>query len=123
MTLLELLIVLAAVAAIIFVALPTLRRSEEEAAADLAKDSLRYLYGMEQRYNARHGEYGTLLEIAKDPSLGKDFDKRFAVEKPLVNGVSFTGPVSKGSTFVITATLADGTKYRIDQTGEIKTGL
>lgn len=116
-TLLELLILLAIAGALVLIALPTLRPSEEEATIDFAKEQLHYLYSLERQYYAAHGKYVLFSDIAKDPQLGRTFDRRFASERPVVNGVTFEGPV--GHQALIYATLPDGSKYRIDQTGEV----
>jgi type II secretory pathway pseudopilin PulG len=116
-TLLELLILLAIAGALMLIALPTLHPSEEEATMDFAKGQLRYLYSMERQYYALHGKYAPFGDIAKDQQMGRTFDRRFASERPVVNGVTFEGPV--GGQALIYATLPDGSKYRIDQTGEV----
>ena len=65
-TLLELLIVLAAVAVLIFIALPTLKPSPQESAMETAKDQLLYLHAREQAYFNRYGKYAPLSTLAKD---------------------------------------------------------
>lgn len=118
-TLLELLIVLAVVAVLIFITLPTLKPTQQESAMDTAKDELLYLHAREQAYFNRYGKYAPLSTIAKDPALGKDFDARFASDNPTVENISFRGPAAEGPIFDITATLPDGSRYKIDQTGRV----
>jgi Tfp pilus assembly protein PilE len=118
-TLLELLIVLAVVFVILYIALPTLRPSEEEATIARAKEHLLYLHAREEKYYTVHGEYAPFSEIAKDPAVGVGFDKRFERDDAQVDGIDFSGPKSKGRIFDIVAKLPNGTRYRIDQTGVI----
>lgn len=119
-TLLELLILLAVAFVIIFIALPTLKPSEEEAVIERAKTHLLYLHSREQKYFTLHGEYAPFTELAADPEVGASFDKRFNNVQPLVDGITFTGPSAKGKIFDIVAKLPNGTSYRVDQAGVIK---
>jgi type II secretory pathway pseudopilin PulG len=120
-TLLELLIILAVIFVVLFIALPTLEPSEEEAVIERAKEHLLYLHSKEQRYFDVHGEYAPLPEVAADASAGAGFDPRFAKDSPQVDGIKFTGPHTKSRIYDIIAELPDGTRYRIDQTGVVKT--
>jgi hypothetical protein len=90
-----------------------------EAQINFAKDQLMYLYGREQEYYTRYGTYAPLSKIAADPELGGDFDQRFAVDQPEVNGIRFIGPMQEALIFEVTATLPDGTRYRVDQSGVV----
>jgi Tfp pilus assembly protein PilE len=119
-TLLELLIILAVVFVIIFIAIPTLKPSEEEAVIERAKEHLLYLYSREQKYFTLHGEYAPFAELAADPEVGASFDKRFNNNQPLVDGIVFTGPTAKSKIFDVVAKLPNGTTYRVDQSGVIK---
>ena len=119
LTLLELLIIIALIGVIIFITLPTLRPTQQEEAMDFAKEQLVYLHAREQEYFNAHGVYTTFINISKDPVIGKRFDKRFAEDKPVVGDVSFDSPKGDGPIFEVVATLPDGTRYRIDQTGTI----
>ncbi|MBN2083527.1 prepilin-type N-terminal cleavage/methylation domain-containing protein [bacterium] len=119
LTLLELLIILAVVAVIIFIALPTLKPTEVEATSDFAKQQLLYLYGREQAYYNLRGTYAPFSVIAADPDLGPTFDPRFSTNEVLVNGVVFTGPSTEAATYEIVATLPDQSKYKIDNRGQI----
>jgi type II secretory pathway pseudopilin PulG len=119
-TLLELLIVLAIVFVALFIALPTLQPTEEEQQITRAKDHLQYLHSREQLYYSQHGEYAPFSVLAKEASGGTPFDKRFESDNPQVDGISFTGPRVKAKIFDIIAKLPNGTQYRIDQTGVIK---
>lgn len=119
-TLLELLIVLAVAFVVLFIALPTLKPSEEEAVLTRAKQHLAYLHSREQQYYTVHGEYAPISEVAKDPLSGAGFDKRFASDTPEVDGIKFTGPTQKSKIFDIVAKLPNGVSYRIDQTGQVK---
>lgn len=119
-TLLELAIVLAIAGVIVFIALPTLNPSKEEAAIDTTKNFLTYLHSQEQQYYGRHGVYTTLSKISQDEELGPDFDQRFAAEKPVVNGVTYLGPQADGQYYEIIAVLPDGSRYSVNSTGEIR---
>lgn len=118
-TLLELLIILAAVVVLVFIAMPTLKPTETETTIELVKDQLLYLHAREQEYFNRHGSYATFTELAEEPELGKNFDRRFANESPLIEGISFRGPAGSGPIYDIIATLPDGSRYKVDQTGKI----
>jgi Tfp pilus assembly protein PilE len=118
-TLLELLILLAAVGVLIFIALPTLKPSPQESAIEMAKEQLLYLHAREQAYFNRNGKYAPLSTLAKDPTIAKDFDKRVASDNPTVEDITFRGPTSAGPIFDIVATRPDGSRYKVDQTGRI----
>lgn len=119
LTLLELLIILAVIAVLIFIALPTLQPTDVESSADFAKQQLMYLHGLEQRYFSAHGTYARLSVLANDEQLGPTFDQRFAADECVVNNVTFNGPSGETTSYVITATLPDGTRYKVDQTGNV----
>jgi type II secretory pathway pseudopilin PulG len=119
-TLLELLIIAAIVAAVVLIALPTLRPTEREASVSFAKQQLRYLAAREQEYFLRYGTYAPLSKIAADETIGRDFDMRFSEDEVEVNGIKFTGPKSEAMIFDIIAELPDGAKYRVDQSGEVR---
>ena len=119
MTLLELAIVLAAVVVLIFIALPTLKPTEEEATIDFAKEKLEYLHMRETEYYNRHGQYVPLSTLAEDPNIGPTFDRRFADDRVEVSGVIFDGPTREAAIYDIVATLPDGSRYRVDQTGRV----
>jgi type II secretory pathway pseudopilin PulG len=119
LTLLELLIIIALIGVIIFITLPTLQPTQQEEAMDFAKEQLVYLHAREQEYFNAHGVYAPFSAISQDPIIGKRFDKRFAEDKPVVGDVSFDSPKGDGPIFEVVATLPDGTRYRIDQTGTI----
>ena len=119
LTLLELLIIIAVVAVLVFVALPTLKPTEEEASADFAKEMLEYLYAREQAYYSLHGTYAPLSKLAADEQIGRDFDQRFSSDESTVEGIVFRGPATEAKIFDIIATLPDGSRYKIDQTGTL----
>lgn len=119
-TLLELLIILAVVAAVFLIALPTLQPTAREASVGFAKQQLTYLAGKEQEYFLRYGTYAPLSKIAQDESIGRDFDTRFAEDEVEVNGIKFKGPTAEAKIFDIIAELPDGAAYRVDQSGEIR---
>lgn len=119
MTLLELLILLAVVFVILYIALPTLRPSEEEATIARAKEHLLYLHARESKFYTLHGEYAPFSELARDPVVGIGFDKRFDKDEAQVDGITFTGPKTRGRIFDIVAKLPNNTRYRVDQTGVI----
>jgi type II secretory pathway pseudopilin PulG len=118
-TLLELMIILTVVVVLIFIALPTLRPTEQESNVELAKERLHYLYNQEQQYFNLHGEYAPLPMLAEDDKLGAAFDQRFASTEALVEGVKYKGPDTTGPIFSIIATFSDGTRYKVDQLGQV----
>jgi prepilin-type N-terminal cleavage/methylation domain-containing protein len=118
-TLLELLIVIAAVAVIVLIAIPTLQPSKEDEAVSFAKDQLQYLYARQQEYFNLHGKYAPLSVLAADPNVGPNLDKRFVTDESIVSGVIFKGPKQEGVIFDIIAELPDGSQYKIDQTGMV----
>jgi type II secretory pathway pseudopilin PulG len=119
MTLLELLIVLVAIGVVIFIALPTLEPTAQEEKIEFAKAKLAYLHSKEQEYYNLHGTYAPISTIAADPIVGKNFDQRFTQDENLVNEVRFTGPTSEGRIYDIIAVLPDGTRYKVNQTGQV----
>jgi len=119
LTLLELLIILAAIVVIIFIALPTLQPTELEQEIAFVKDRLLYLHEQESLYYQRKGKYVPFSVLATDEHIGPSFDQRFAEDSPIVNNVQFRGPVGDGVIFDITAELTDGSRYKIDQNGKI----
>ena len=120
LTLLELLIVLAVVGVVIFIALPTLRPSDSEARVELAKTQLKYLFNQENIYFSNHGSYVPFDKIATDPDIGAKFDQRFKTDPATVNGIKFHWSSVNGAILEVTADLPDGTGYLIDQRGDIK---
>ena len=86
---------------------------------ETAKDQLLYLHAREQAYFNRYGKYAPLSTLAKDPVIARDFDQRFAADNPSVDDVTFRGPTGEGPIFDIVATLPDGSRYKVDQTGRI----
>jgi type II secretory pathway pseudopilin PulG len=119
-TLLELAIILSIVGVAIWIVMPTLRPTGNEAAIDFAKSQLAYLHSQEQAYFSLHGEYAPLSKIATDPPLAKQFDKRFAKDEVEVEGVKFSGPKANGITYEIVAVLPKETgRYKVDQTGQV----
>jgi len=119
LTLLELLIILAVIAVLIFIALPTLRPTGVQASADFAKQQLEYLHNQEQSYFSIHGNYAPLSALAADEMLGPSFDQRFARDQSVVNDVTFTGPADEAKSYTIIAELPDGSRYKIDQSGAV----
>jgi prepilin-type N-terminal cleavage/methylation domain-containing protein len=118
-TLLELLIVVAVIAVLVFIALPTLRPSQEESSIEVAKTGLLYLHAQEQQYFNVHGTYTSLKQLGQDPQLGPGFDPRYAAENPVVDGITYRGPDGDGPIYDIIATLPDGSRYKVDQTGKV----
>jgi len=119
-TLLELLIILAAVAAVVLIALPTLKPTAREAKVAFVKQQLEYLADKEQQYFLHYGTYAPLSKLAEDEVVGKDFDTRFTEDEVTVEGITFTGPRAEAKIFDIIAELPDGTSYRVDQSGEVR---
>ena len=121
LTLLELMIMLAIVGVLIFIALPTLSQNEEEATISFAKQQLQYLHNLEQQYFAINNKYVPFSVLAEDEQVRSNFDLRFKSDVSIVEGIKFTGPLEEQKNFyVIFAELPDGTKYKVDQTGEIR---
>lgn len=69
----------------------------------------------------RYGTYAPFEKLAADEQIGKGFDQRFATDPCVINGIEFTGPKNETKIYDVVAKLPDGTSYKIDQTGEIKT--
>lgn len=120
LTLLELAIVLAVIGVLFFIALPTLEESEEEATISFAKQQLQYLHNLEQQYFNIHGEYAPFSMIAEEPTIRDTFDLRFDSDVSIVEGIKFSGPTEPQKYYVIYAELPDGTRYKVDQTGEVR---
>jgi type II secretory pathway pseudopilin PulG len=119
LTLLELLIIIAVIGVLLFIALPTLKPTEEESAIDLAKGGLLYLHACEQEYFNLHGVYAPLKNLAEDEQIGRTFDRRYALENPVVDEIAYRGPTGEGPIYDIVASLPDGTRYKVDQTGKV----
>jgi Tfp pilus assembly protein PilE len=119
LTLLELMILLAIAAVVVFIALPTINPTEEEATIKYAKEQLEYLHGQELQYFNRNGQFAPLSVLAQDENLKQDYDPRFATDTSVVEGIVFRGPQREGVIFDIIAELPDGSRYKIDQTGRI----
>jgi Tfp pilus assembly protein PilE len=119
LTLLELLIILAIAAVVVFVAAPTLQPTEGEATLKYAKEQLTYLHSQELEYFNRNGNFARLSVLAADPVIKERFDQRFATDTSVVEGIIFRGPAKEGIIYDITAELPDGARYKIDQTGRI----
>ena len=118
-TLLELLIVLTIIVVIVFIALPTLKPTDEEQKIRFSKQYLTYLYEQEQAYFNLHGTYAPLSKLATDEQLGPDFDQRFSFDESVVEGIVFRGPSTETKIFDIIAVIADNIKYKVDQTGAV----
>ena len=119
-TLLELAIILSIVGVAMWIILPTLRPTGDEAIIDFAKEQLAYLHTQEQKYFSLHGEFAPLSKLAAEPALAKEFDKRFAKDDVEVQGVKFSGPKAAGITYEIVASLPkEAGRYKVDQTGNI----
>ena len=119
LTLLELLILLAVAAVVVFIALPTVNPTEEEATIKYAKEQLEYLHGKELEYFNRNGTFAPLSVLAVDETIQQDYDPRFSTDTSVVEGIIFRGPQREGVIFDIIAELPDGSRYKIDQTGKI----
>ena len=120
LTLLELMIVIAIVGVLVLIALPTLNQSEEEATISFAKQQLEYLHTLEQQYYNIHGKYAPFSMLAEDPQVKINFDMRFKSDVSIVEGIKFSGPMESQNYYVVIAELPDGTKYRVDQTGDVR---
>ncbi len=110
----------AVVGVIVFIALPTLQQSEDEATISFAKQQLGYLHTLEQAYYNINGNYAPFSMLAEEEQIRDNFDLRFKSDVCVVEGIKFSGPMESQKYYVIIAELPDGTKYRVDQTGEIR---
>lgn len=118
-TLLELLIVLTVAAVVLFIAWPTLQPTAEEREIRFAKKYLAYLHEQQQAYFSNKGTYAPLSVLATDEQVGASYDQRFAYDESVVEGVVFRGPTTETKIYDIVAEMANGLKYRVDQTGTI----
>jgi len=118
-TLLELLIVLTIIVVMVFIALPTLKPTDQEQKIAFAKEHLAYLYEQEQAYFNIHGTYASMSALATDEQLGPDYDQRFAFDESVVEGIVFRGPTTETRIFDIVAVITDTIKYKVDQTGSV----
>ena len=121
MTLLELLILLAIVLAIIFVALPTLRPIEVGSKESFARERLRFIYEKERGYFLRNGTFDAFSVLAGDENGGPFLDRRFTGEDHRERGIIFTGPTGPTEDLMLEAKLPDGTRITLDDKGRFKT--
>jgi len=121
MTLLELLILLAIVLAIIFVALPTLRPIEVGSKESFARERLRFIYEKERGYFLRNGTFDAFSVLAGDENGGPFLDRRFTGEDHRERGIIFTGPTGPTEDLMLEAKLPNGTRITLDDKGRFKT--
>lgn len=121
MTLLELLILLAILLAIIFVALPTLRPIEVGSKESFARERLRFIYEKERGYFLRNGTYDAFSVLASDENGGPYLDRRFIGEDHRERGIIFTGPTGPTEDLMLEAKLPDGTRITLDEKGRFRT--
>lgn len=120
LTLLELMIVLAIIGVIVMISMPTLQQNEEEATISFAKQQLEYLHVLEQQYYNIHGNYAPFSKLAADNQVRSNFDMRFKSDVSIVEGIKFSGPMEEQKYYVVIAELPDGSRYRVDQTGDVR---
>jgi len=120
MTLLELLILLAIVLAIIFVALPTLRPIEVGSKESFARERLRFIYEKERAYFLRNGTYDAFSVLASGENGGPYLDRRFTGEDYRERGIIFTGPTEPTEDLMLEAKLPDGTRITLDGKGRFR---
>lgn len=121
MTLLELLILLAIILAIIFVALPTLKPVEVGSKESFARERLRFIYEKERGYFLRNGTYDAFSVLAGDENGGPFLDRRFIGEDHRDRGIIFTGPTGPTEDLMLEAKLPDGTRITLNDKGRFKT--
>lgn len=121
MTLLELLILLAIVLAIIFVALPTLKPVEVGSKESFARERLRFIYEKERGYFLRNGTYDRFSVLASGENGGPYLDRRFIGEDHRDRGIVFTGPTEPTEDLLLEAKLPDGTRITLNDKGRFKT--
>lgn len=121
MTLLELLILLAIVLAIIFVALPTLRPVEVGSKESFARERLRFIYEKERGYYLRNGTYDAFSVLASGENGGPYLDRRFTGDDHRERGIIFTGPTGPTEDLLLEAKLPDGTRITLNDKGRFRT--
>jgi len=121
MTLIELMILLASLVIIVFIALPTLKSPETTDVENFARRKLRYLYERERAYYLRNGFYNSFPELAKEENGGPFLDARFRSSTTYQErGVTFIGPMSQTDKLKIVARLPAGIgELSIDERGQI----
>ena len=120
MTLIELLILLAVVFVVVFIALPTLKPAKSSNVERFARKRLQYLYERERAYFLRNGHYNSFAVLAQAENGGPFLDRRYTGVVFQERGVVFKGPEGETSKLTLTAELLQGNKYfRIDSKGRI----
>jgi len=121
MTLIELMILLAFVGIIVFIALPTIKSPKTTDVENFARMKLRYLYERERAYFLRNGFYNSFPELAKDENGGPFLDARYRSSTTYQErGVTFIGPASQTDKLRIVAKLPAGIgELSIDERGQI----
>ena len=120
MTLLELLMVLTILAAIVFVAIPTLRPVKATSMEAFARERLRFIAEREQAYFLRNGNYDRFSVLTARENGGPFLDSRFATDDYRERGIIFTGPQDKSDKLLLEAQLPDGTRIMLNEKGEFK---
>jgi len=121
MTLLELLILLTAVAVVVLVALPTLHPPKAGNLETFARERLYFIYEKERAYFLRNGTYNSFAELASGANGGPYLDRRFLGEDYRERGVVFSGPDGPTEELLLTATLPDGWRITLDSKGRFRT--
>jgi|GEM_PF-2498010 len=120
MTLIELLILLAIVFVVVFIALPTLNPVRTRDVERFARKHLLYLYERERAYFLRNGHYQSFAVLAKVENGGPFLDRRYTGTEYRERGVVFKGPEGESSELLLTAELPGGKKFlQVDAKGRI----
>jgi prepilin-type N-terminal cleavage/methylation domain-containing protein len=120
MTLLELLMVLTIIAAIIVVAIPTLRPVKASNLAAFARERLNFIAQREQAYFLRNGKFDRFSVLAGNTGGGPYLDRRFATDDYRERGIIFIGPKGAEDKMLLEAQLPDGTRITLNEKGNFK---
>jgi len=120
MTLLELLMVLVIIAAIVFVAIPTLRPVKATSLVTFARERLNYIAEREQAYFLRNGKYDRFSVLTALSGGGPYLDRRFATDDYRERGIIFIGPKGPEDKLLLEAQLPDGSRITLNEKGEFK---
>jgi prepilin-type N-terminal cleavage/methylation domain-containing protein len=120
MTLLELMMALVIIAAIVFVALPTLQPVKATNVESFARERLDYIAQREQAYFLRNGTYDRFSVLSGATGGGPYLDRRFATDDYRERGILFIGPKGPEEKLLLEAQLPDGSRITLNEKGEYK---
>jgi type II secretory pathway pseudopilin PulG len=120
MTLLELLMVLVIIAAIVFVAIPTLQPVKATNVESFARERLDYIAQREHAYFLRNGTYDRFSVLSGATGGGPYLDRRFATDDYRERGILFIGPKGPEEKLLLEAQLPDGSRITLNEKGEYK---